>query len=172
MAVIRPITEADTDAVATVHVRTWQVGYAGIVPDEHLARLDPVTNAARRRNQPARPDQHTLVADEDGRIAGFVSFGPYRREDQSLDAAIGELYAIYVAPEAWGRGIGRLLLDACRKGLAADGFPGMRLWVLAENVRARRFYERMGLAPDGATQYYTPRGIEARLPELRYASAL
>jgi hypothetical protein len=53
------------------------------------------------------------------------------------------------------------------------GFPGLRLWVLTGNARARGFYERMGLTPDGATQIYTPRRAPGtRLPEMRYAAAL
>jgi GNAT superfamily N-acetyltransferase len=169
---IRPITEADIDAVAVIHVRTWQQAYAGIVPAEHLDAMDPAVSAQRRRAWEIRPDQHNLVADEDGRIVGFVSFGPYRRDDDSYDESMGELYAIYVSPDHWGKGIGRELLNAAKAGLAEAGFPGMRLWVLEENHGARRFYERMDLEPDGTTQYYTPGNTSAQLPELRYATSL
>jgi hypothetical protein len=48
----------------------------------------------------------------------------------------------------------------------------MRLWVLEDNDRARDFYERTGLAPDGARQTYTPRDTTAELPEIRYAGPL
>lgn len=172
MAVIRPLTDADIDAVADVHVRSWQVGYAGIVPAEHLAGLDPATNAERRRSRTVRPGQHTLVADDDGRIAGFVSFGPAVGTDDDLDRSAGRLYAVYVAPEDWGRGIGAQLFRAAQAGLAAAGYLTMRLWVLTENSRARRFYERMGLVADGATDTYTPPGNTAELPELRYSGPL
>ena len=172
MALIRPLTDADIDDVALVHVRTWQAGYAGIVPADYLAALDPVANAARRRGWPVRPGQHTLVAAQDGRVVGFVSFGPRRRDDETFDDEIGEVYAIYVEPGHWRGGIGRDLMDAAKLGLAGAGFRGLVLWVLEENDRGRRFYERMGLAPDGTRQFYTPNGSDARLPELRYATAL
>jgi GNAT superfamily N-acetyltransferase len=167
MLEIRPITEADIDAVAEVHVRTWQAGYAGIVPAEHLAGMDPARNAEHRRAREPRPGQHTLVADVDGTIVGFVAFGPDRSDPRR-----GELYAIYVHPDHWGEGAGRRLIEAARTGLADAGFADMRLWVLADNARARRFYERAGLAPDGATDYYTPGTTEVQLPEVRYATAL
>ena len=32
MLVLRPLTDADIDAVAAMQVRTWQAGYAGIMP--------------------------------------------------------------------------------------------------------------------------------------------
>jgi ribosomal protein S18 acetylase RimI-like enzyme len=107
------------------------------------------------------------VAESDGRVVGFVAFGPDRDEDGH-----GELYAIYVLPEHWGGGSGRELLTAAKEGLTEAGYPDMRLWVLAENTSARRFYERMGLTPDGTTQTWTPRGTTAELPELRYATPL
>ncbi|GAA2622547.1 GNAT family N-acetyltransferase [Paractinoplanes durhamensis] len=172
MTLLRPIVEADYTAVGEVHVRSWQVGYAGIVPADHLAALDPAVAAERRRTEPRPDGAQTLVAEEeDGRIVGFASFGPYR-QDGVIDRNAGELYAIYVTPEQWGRGVGRQLLTAARNSLKASGYPEMRLWVLVENVRGRQFYERMDLAPDGAVQTYTPRGSTAELPELRYATPL
>ena len=56
--------------------------------------------------------------------------------------------------------------------LAAAGFADMRLWVLDDNHRGRRFYAAAGLSPDGTRQTWTPRGSTVELPELRYATAL
>ena len=39
MSLIRPATLEDAPAIARVHVDTWRTTYAGIVPDEHLAKL-------------------------------------------------------------------------------------------------------------------------------------
>lgn len=167
MLEIRPITDADIDAVAEVHVRTWQTGYAGIVPAAHLDQLDPARNAEHRRRQEPRPGQHTLVADSAGTIVGFAAFGPDRSEPGH-----GELYAIYVHPDHWGAGAGRRLIEAARAGLAGDGFPDMRLWVLADNARARRFYERAGLEFDGTTDFYSPGTTGVQLPEVRYSTPL
>lgn len=166
MIEIRPITEDDYEAVAVVHVRTWQVAYAGIVPADHLAAMDVAANAERRRTMPAPPGARTLVATDDGQVVGFVAFGP------SYEGDGGQLYAIYVLPSSWRRGAGRLLFDAAKDGLAAAGFRDMRLWVLEENHPARRFYERMGMTPDGARDHYVPNGTDVELPELRYAMAL
>jgi RimJ/RimL family protein N-acetyltransferase len=51
-------------------------------------------------------------------------------------------------------------------------YPELRLWVLEKNDRARRFYERAGMAPDGTHGVYTPGGSTAELPEIRYARRL
>ncbi|NUL25824.1 hypothetical protein HRW17_26205, partial [Streptomyces lunaelactis] len=47
---------------------------------------------------------------------------------------------------------------------------GMLLWVLKENDRARRFYEKAGFAPDGAEEPFEVDGVA--VPEVRYARAL
>jgi len=166
MVEIRELTDADIDPVAALHVRAWQAGYAGIVPAEVLDALDPARFAARRRRQPTPSGAHTLVAEEDGVVVGFASFGPDRSEERA-----GELYAIYVDPEHWEAGVGGRLIAAARDALTPH-FAQLRLWVLEDNHRARRFYERHGLAPDGARDFYTPPGGTAELPEIRYAMRL
>jgi hypothetical protein len=36
---VRPATPDDADAIASVHVRSWQAAYRGIVPDAMLDAL-------------------------------------------------------------------------------------------------------------------------------------
>jgi len=50
--------------------------------------------------------------------------------------------------------------------LEAEGYQRAVLWVLTDNSRARRFYERGGFAPDGATNILAGLG---GVEELRYA---
>jgi ribosomal protein S18 acetylase RimI-like enzyme len=173
MVEIRELTDADIDPVAAVHVRSWQKGYAGIVPAEVLDALDPARFAARRRELSVPAGARTVVADDAGTIAGFVSFGPGRVPQQhgEYDRSAGEIYAIYVDPDRWGGGVGRLLIAAAIDGLTPD-YPEMRLWVLEENHRARRFYERAGMAPDGARELYRPPGGDTEVPEIRYSRRL
>lgn len=99
---------------------------------------------------------------------GFASFGPSRDEDAAPDT--GELYAIYLAPEAWGKGAGRALLVRAEHELLATGFRAATLWVLEGNDRARRFYEAGGWGPDGRDQELTIGGVS--LLELRYGKPL
>jgi ribosomal protein S18 acetylase RimI-like enzyme len=77
-------------------------------------------------------------------VVGFASCG------ESRDAVgEGELYAIYALPEAWGSGIGPALMTAALAALRATGFATASLWVLEDNPRARRFYEREGWTQRG-----------------------
>jgi GNAT superfamily N-acetyltransferase len=172
MLEIRPIAEDEIDEVARVHVRSWQSGYAGIVPATVLDELDPADFAARRRDKAVPERGGSLVATEEGQIVGLSAFGPYRPERDTLDSSAGELYSIYVDPDHWGSGTGHALFGAAKDRLAAAGFPVMRLWVLEENHRARAFYERHGMRPDGECEVWTPKGTTVELPELRYATPL
>jgi ribosomal protein S18 acetylase RimI-like enzyme len=182
MVTIRREQPDDAEAVAAVNVRSWQTGYAGIMPDEVLARLDVAAWAQRRRDwRTAEGDQPfaTYVAEaDDGSVVGFVTVGPYRQgqNHEDPDPAYGEILAIYVDPAHWGSGIGRQLMATARAALAGRGATTMRLWVLQDNARARRFYERAGMAPDGERSTYTVQLSADRDPvgldEIRYVARL
>ena len=88
-----------------------------------------------------------------------MSVGPSRELDGE-----GELYAIYVYPEAWGSGAGPQLMREARAWLT-ERFPGAILWVLEDNPRARGFYEREGWTAD-AHRIDVVAGVE--VPEVRY----
>ena len=56
----------------------------------------------------------------------------------------GEIYEIYLQPEAQGLGFGRHLFAAARAELRRYGLAAFTVRVLAENEGARGFYERLG----------------------------
>jgi GNAT superfamily N-acetyltransferase len=165
---IRAALPEDALAVARVHVRSWQVAYRGLIPQAYLDGLKPEVWAAKygfQRTDPDRPT--TLVAVDDACVRGLAMTGPYRGDGLPN---FGELLAIYVDPEHWDSGVGRLLAAAAREQLRRNGFAEAALWVLDGNARARRFYERDGWALDGARQTKTVAG--AALEEVRYRRTL
>lgn len=144
---LRPAEPEDAMAVARVHVRSWQAAYRTLLPDEYLDQLRPEDRAQRydfANDDPLKP--RTIVAIEQGSIYGFATTAPSRDMDLKDH---GEIYALYVDPEQWGRGIGVALVSAARGHLFEFGFRNALLWVLAGNVRAERFYRRDGWASDG-----------------------
>lgn len=168
--------------MASVHVRTWQAAYDGIMPDEVLARLSVPAWAQRRRDVRTADGDHpftTLVAEtDDGRVIGFATVGPYRngQDPTDLDHTCGEILTMYVEPAHWSTGVGRELMAAALTELTARGWTQMRLWVLEDNTRARRFYERAGLVPDGERATFDLQRSGGRPPasltEIRYARRL
>lgn len=109
-----------------------------------------------------------LVAQDDERVVGFVTFGP--SEERTDDPVVGEVYTIYVDPSHWDRGFGRALFDAAVRGLREAGFSAATLWVLETNARARRFYEIAGWVADGGKK--TDHRGDVELREVRYRRAL
>lgn len=162
---VRRAGPGDADAIAEVHVRTWQAAYEHVFGHENLARIDLGRRAARWRDVLADGDVAFVALDESGRVVGFASVG------ESRDAeGTGELYAIYALPEAWGTGAGTALLAAGVQVLREAGFREAILWVLDDNPRARRFYEREGWRLDGAVKEDEHLGV--RVAEVRYRLVL
>jgi GNAT superfamily N-acetyltransferase len=145
-AAIRWARSADAEAIARVHVETWHSTYAGLVPDDYLVRMTVEDLTAMwRRILGQRGPGRTLVAQApDGRggaqTIGFVSAGPLRGAALGYS---GEVYSLYVTPDAQGIGLGRRLLGAAFRTLYEGRRPACAIWVLADNP-ARFFYERMG----------------------------
>jgi GNAT superfamily N-acetyltransferase len=148
---IRRATVEDAQVVAGIHVRGWQWGYRGLMPDTFLAGLSVEAREPSWREQLA-PDHawHTYVAEADGKTLGFVTCGATR--DPALPAASGEVYALYQEEWSAGTGVGRALLSEALTDLKTRGVTAVFLWVLTNNVRARRFYALAGFAPDGAAK--------------------
>ena len=77
-----------------------------------------------------------IVAELDGELVGFAA------------VVAGELDGLFVEPDLWGGGIGRVLVDAATHEARKRG---QALKVIA-NPRARRFYEHCGFSVEGEEQ--------------------
>jgi GNAT superfamily N-acetyltransferase len=167
---VRPAGEDDFWPIAVIHVRSWQLAYAGIVPQAVLDGLDPAARHRRLVDRAADPanDGEWLVATREGTVTGFAAIGPWRdSSDVPAGDGAGEIRAIYVDPRLWRHGIGAALMDRAVARLDQLGHAAQRLWVLEANARGREFYESAGWYFDGARQDYLTGG--AALPEVRYA---
>jgi GNAT superfamily N-acetyltransferase len=145
--IVRPAVPEDALSVARVHVRAWQAAYRGFMPDAYLDGLS-VEDRARRYNFSVTDvtQPRTLLAEHAGAIVGFATISPARDADVT---GRGELCALYVEPESWGRGVGRTLVSAARDALYRLGFRQAVLWVVAGNFRAEHFYRADGWTADG-----------------------
>lgn len=139
----------DAEPLARVHVRSWQVAYRGMIPDEILDSLDLDERSAGWRSTIAQGDQVVLVAADITALQGFCSFGPARDESEDRKF-VAEITSIYVDPDHWGRGVGGALCSSAIARAGERGFRGLVLWVLEANARARAFYERLGFERDPA----------------------
>lgn len=162
---IRPATATDAAAIAAVDVASWRGAYAGILPASFLADLDVSSRADDWSRSITDPAATVLVAEADGRTLGFTSVGPARDEDAE-DGDL-EVYAIYLDPEAWGRGVARELMRTALRQVPR-GTP-VSIWLLADNTRAQHFYRRHGFQPDGVERRDVIGGQD--LTQVRYRRA-
>lgn len=118
---------------------------------EYLVRLADVTDRASRTT--------ILVAVEDGRIVGTVTLeldGRTEPEDDPLRPDEAHIRMLGVAPDARGRGIGRMIMETCEERTSASGRTLITLNTTLRMKSAQRMYESMGYArgedrvfPDG-----------------------
>lgn len=154
--------------MARVHVRSWQVAYRGLLSGRYLDELRPEDRAKRYTfgsKDPRAP--YTLVALVEGVICGFATTLPARDAD---GAGRGELAGLYVDPDRWDSGVGRVLIAAARERLTQQGFSAAMLWVLDSNARAQRFYAKDGWTPDGLRR--VEQVWDVKVQELRYSRPL
>jgi GNAT superfamily N-acetyltransferase len=181
VVLIRPATPGDAEGIAAVRRASWPAAYAGILPPEVIDDVVARSTPSRERAAFAqRPWRRLLVAVAPvAVITGYASYGIEKGSNglPRSPAAGGspggrplaaELYALYVAPDHWSTGAGRGLMDRVLTETRAEGHSRIILWVLRDNRRARRFYERAGFRRKGAEHpsYF------AGEPEVRYVRDL
>ena len=129
-------TAEEIEGKSRVHWQTWREAYDEILPAEFQEQM--TLDKCRFYSQ--KYPENTLIALNDAKVVGFVSYGDFR--DSATIA--GEIFALYVLKDYYGKGVGRQLIQA-----ALDGYQEILLWVLEDNKRAIAFYEKMGFVFDG-----------------------
>jgi ribosomal protein S18 acetylase RimI-like enzyme len=169
---VRAATITDAPEVAAIHARSWHAAYQGLLPQDFfdkLVRADGTERWERTLRTSEWPKAGVIVAVPGPEMVGFARFAPTRDEDQDT-ALVAEIRQIYIAPEAWGKGVGKRLMTTALARLAAAGYAQATLWVLDTNGRARRFYERCGWLPDGAARSTDRYGFP--IADMRYRKSL
>jgi GNAT superfamily N-acetyltransferase len=162
---IRPAELGDAEAIGRVdfhsHLEAYRSFYGadfltGVGSKGFIERWKPIL---RGEAPPQRQPEHLIVAERDGEVIGYAGFGRARDEDAQ---DCGELYAIYIDPQHWRTGAGSVLIVDVTQRLSELGYTIAILWVLAENARARTFYERQGWSADGASQMRLDGHVQVR----------
>lgn len=88
-----------------------------------------------------------LVAEQHGRIVGYVYAAVEPLSWKELRGECGYIHDLLVTDTARGRGTGDGLLDAAIEWLRERGMPRVVLGTAAQNDIARRLFERRGFHP-------------------------
>ena len=140
---IRAASYDDLADVARIHVQSWQETYMGQVPQNYLDGMDVKARQKKweeifRENA---ANNNLYLAFDGAKPIGFISFGR-GRDQELLDS--GEIYAVYLLREAWGKAAGYTLFKTAEQKLSEQGLNRLYLWVLNSNENALNAYQRWG----------------------------
>ena len=145
---LRKAALEDAEVLAKILIASWRQTYAGLVPDSYMSKFDITRRTHQFQKAIAERTEETYVAEAEKILLGFSTIGPCRDED--LDPQLtGEIWAIYLAPEYWRKGLGSQLCRYAEEQLRAKGYGQIALWVFKANQSARMFYSVIGYEPDG-----------------------
>lgn len=172
-------TEKHFQDMSLLHALGWRAAYRDSIPADYMAReiTDGRWTAVFQKNYQEGKYHGLLLYRGDVPLC-CATYGPARVEDAAGDticqfsspdlASWGELVSLYGHPEYWGQGYGSKVLEEVLTRMRAADRPGCFLYVLRENDRARRFYEKHGFAWDGHSQAVTL-AADTVLTDLRYS---
>lgn len=145
---IRNATADSIGDLAHIQVEGWRAAYAGLVDQAYLDGLDEDAKAADWRRWMANDAMTALIAHDGDTAAGFISFGPLRTPPPGSSPIRpqypAEVYALYILPDHWRKGIGRALLRDAALRLKGKRQSALCLWVMDKNQRANAFYKALG----------------------------
>ncbi|QCO00454.1 N-acetyltransferase family protein (plasmid) [Azospirillum argentinense] len=141
MTTVRDATEADLP-------RILEITNEAIANTTAVWSLVPATLESRKAWMLDRQSRGfpILVADQDGAVLGFASYGDYRPWDGYLHTVE---HSIYVHPDAQGRGVGRALLAALVERAEAQGKHAMVAGIEAGNTASIALHRRAGFEEAG-----------------------
>ena len=144
---IKPIESAMPRDVADIFVSSWKTGYRGLVSDSYLDALDVDDMVSKWENW-LEIVQPGFVAYTDTQAAGFISCGKIRTRPPGDRGIVplyaAEVYALYVKPDYFRKGLGKALMIEAAKSLKEKKLNSLVLWVIKKNKPALSFYEGLG----------------------------
>lgn len=136
---LRQARADEVEALLRIQREAAVAAFSHVFPPERYPFPDEAVRQSWREAL-ADPKVEVYLADLEGEPVASVSVG------------YGFLRTLYVLPPHWGSGVGSTLHDHALARLRALGCSEAKLWTLAENNAARRFYERRGWFENGETR--------------------
>lgn len=141
---IRQADKQDISRIAEIIVFGKRVAYRSIFKNDYVSfnELQVVQLYEEYKNNPDKLAGMLLY--DDGIVKGVIN-------GQPIDDKTIEITDFYVEPFFVRQGIGTLLLKHLIRQVKQKGVQKIVLWVIKDNVNARRFYEANGFLNSGKT---------------------
>jgi len=166
---VRPATLRDAKNIAELHNATVREAFKALITDTPIPVVPLDKRQAYWREAIEYSEPQVQVALDEDKIVGFVGFD--RCRDKGTPPTMGEIWAIYVNPAYWAKGVGLALWDAAREGLQEEGCTHVCVWVPIANERAVRFHELAGFKREMSSAKTVPMGA-VKVEEIRLKRAL
>ena len=140
---IRQAQYEDAALLAELGERTFTETFAvHNTPDDMSSYLAASFSVTQQRNELAEPASTFLIAEVDGRSAGYAKLLVNEPADGVEGPEPIELVRLYVTQEWLGRGVGEGLMRACLDTAREAGRKTIWLAVWERNGRAQAFYRK------------------------------
>jgi GNAT superfamily N-acetyltransferase len=136
---IRTCRKTDTHSISRIYVQTWRDTYLGILPFGYLYSMSAAQLQRGLIDGLKSGQMACYVAEEAGKVVGFISGGYERNADRIYS---GEIYELYVLKAHQRQGVGSELVSALVAQFNHFGIYSMLVQVLDANPY-RRFYEKL-----------------------------
>ncbi len=135
---VRRLAEADWEEYRQTRLRALAES-----PEAFAASVDEETDYPEERWRDRMRRSQRLLAERDGQAMGVASVG----SENTRDDSVGELFGLWVSPDARGSGVARRLLEAAARTARETEMKHLVYWVGSDNGRAVAFASSFGFRP-------------------------
>lgn len=147
---IRRATSADAPLISTLGAQTFVASFGAQNTQENIAKhIQKAYGDGVQRRELADPTITYLIAEMDGRIAGYACVKAGDAPASVTGPLPIEVLRFYVVTDFHGTGVAQALMDACAVDARERGGRTLWLGVWDQNPRAIRFYTKWGFEDVG-----------------------
>jgi diamine N-acetyltransferase len=137
---IKAATVEELRIVQAIAYQTWPITFGGILSKPQIAyMLDMMYSLDSLKSQVEEKKHCFLLASEEKSVLGFLSY-----ELNYGKMAKTKIHKIYILPQAQGKGVGKSLIQSAIDAARKDKNSHLILNVNKYNLKAIRFYEKLG----------------------------
>ena len=153
-ATIRRALPSDAARLAEFGARTFSETFgADNTPEDMALHLTRTFGAAQQSAEIDDPAMTTIIAESEGRLAGYAQLRTGAAPESVVGSTPIELLRFYIDRPWHGRGLARALMAAVDEEAARRGATVSWLCVWERNERAKAFYRKCGYADVGSKAF-------------------